>query len=70
MQFIILIVCEVDYYQVAQDPLVCTACPPGSTTNGNTNSAACGKYGKYNQSQCHNFIFYLYRLPSFKLIIK
>ena len=37
-------VCAVDYFQTATDPLECTACPPGSTTNGETNSDACCKY--------------------------
>ena len=43
-------VCGVDYYQtavaIAEDHAVCTACPSGSTTNGETNSDACGQYDK------------------------
>ena len=43
-------VCAEDYYETAaateDAPPVCTTCPPGSTTSGNTNSIACGKYGK------------------------
>ena len=35
-------VCAVDYYQSSADPLQCTACPSGSTTNGDTNSNTCG----------------------------
>ena len=38
-------VCAVDYYQTADGtPPTCAQCPPGSTTNGETNSDACGKY--------------------------
>ena len=43
-------VCAIDYYQTADatqdNPPTCTACPTGSTTDGETNSAACGKHGK------------------------
>ena len=40
-------VCAVDYYQTADgDPPTCTPCPSGSTTNGEPNSDACGKYDK------------------------
>ena len=43
-------VCTEDYYQIASatdvNPPVCQACPVGSTTNGNTNSDACSKYGR------------------------
>ena len=42
-------VCAVDFYQTApgigDEPPQCTACPAGSTTNGNSNSqdiSACG----------------------------
>ena len=47
-------VCAADYYQTtpatADEPAVCTDCPPGSTTNGETNSqditGCSSKYGK------------------------
>ena len=43
-------VCAEDYYQTTSAnetvAAVCTACPPGSTTDGSRNSSACGKYGK------------------------
>ena len=41
-------VCAVDHYQTTAanetTAPVCTACPPGSTTKGSTNSSACCKY--------------------------
>ena len=46
VQFIIFVVCAVDYYQTADNPLTCTACPAGSSTNDLTDQDACGKYGK------------------------
>ena len=51
VQFIIFVVCAENYYQTstANDPLLCAACPTGSTTQGATNSqdiSACGKYSK------------------------
>ena len=40
-------VCAENYYETTPatttDPPGCTACPLGSTTNGGTNSDACGK---------------------------
>ena len=43
-------VCAVDYYQTTDGsdtaPPTCAECPPGSTTNGDTNSNACGMYDK------------------------
>ena len=44
-------VCADGYYQTSDvgNPLVCAACPTGSTTGGNTNRqdiSACGKNGK------------------------
>ena len=49
VEFIFSAICAEDYYQTSADgdPLVCTACPPGSSTDGNTNSNACGKYEKF-----------------------
>ena len=44
--FIILVVCKVNYYQATEDPFVCTECPSGSTTNGQTDTDACGKYDR------------------------
>ena len=41
-------VCTTDYYETAAAnetaAPVCTACPPESTTEGSTNSSACGKH--------------------------
>ena len=49
VEFIFSAICAADYYQtsVDGDPLVCTACPPGSSTDGNTNSDVCGKYYQF-----------------------
>ena len=43
-------VCTIDYYQTTAAnetaAAVCTACPPGSATNGITKSSECGKYSQ------------------------
>ena len=43
-------VCAVDFYQITAatnvDPPVCAPCLPGSTTEGQTSSDVCSKYGK------------------------
>ena len=43
-------VCALDYYEITAAnetaAAVCTACPPGSATDGITNSSVCGKYRK------------------------
>ena len=43
-------ICAMDHYQTAAAnetaAPVCTACPPGSTTDSKTNSSACGKYNE------------------------
>ena len=40
-------VCAADFFETAEgtidNPPVCTACPPGSTTNHKTNSDECSK---------------------------
>ena len=61
-------VCAADYYQTtpatANEPAVCTDCPPGSTTNGETNSqdiSGCsGEYGRIFIPIARCYYYYIF----------